>query len=82
MSDSNYWFDILPKHWSSANLKLLSSIRTGGTPSRDKLEYWENGTINWMSSGDVNKKFITELSEKSLKKDTIILVPLFCLKER
>lgn len=41
---------------------------TGGTPNKHVPEYWEDGTIPWMSSGEVNKKhvystdgFITEL---------------------
>jgi type I restriction enzyme S subunit len=33
-------------------------LATGGTPSTDKPEYWENGTIPWLSSGEVHKKII------------------------
>ena len=33
-------------------------LATGGTPSTEKKEYWENGTIPWLSSGEVHKKII------------------------
>lgn len=44
------------------------TLATGGTPSTGRIEYWEDGIIPWMSSGEVHKKeihstdnFITEL---------------------
>ncbi len=40
------------------NLGEVSDIVLGGTPNKTKHEYWENGTIPWMSSGEVNKKKI------------------------
>lgn len=33
-------------------------LATGGTPSTERKEYWENGTIPWLSSGEVHKKLI------------------------
>lgn len=46
----------------------VTEIILGGTPNKNKSEYWDNGTIPWMSSGEVNKKtiyktdnFITQL---------------------
>lgn len=33
-------------------------IILGGTPNKNKIEYWENGTIPWINSGEVNKKTI------------------------
>ena len=40
------------------NLGSVSEIVLGGTPSKIKHEYWNNGNIPWMSSGEVNKKII------------------------
>lgn len=60
------------------------SIYLGGTPSRERQDYW-NGTIPWINSGEINKKaileateFITELgmnksATKLMKKDTVVL---------
>lgn len=33
-------------------------LATGGTPSTDRQEFWENGTVPWLSSGEVHKKII------------------------
>ena len=33
---------------------ITKDIYSGATPSKDKKEYWDNGTIPWMSSGEVN----------------------------
>ena len=48
--------------------EICKKIYSGGTPNTSKPEYWENGTIPWMSSGEVNlgiiyqtEKFITEV---------------------
>ena len=41
-------------------LKIGEVFRTtsGGTPSKSRLEYYKNGTIPWLSSGEVNKGII------------------------
>jgi len=33
-------------------------LATGGTPSTERQEYWEEGTVPWLSSGEVHKKII------------------------
>ncbi|WP_294685510.1 restriction endonuclease subunit S [uncultured Finegoldia sp.] len=43
---------------TKTNLGEISEIVLGGTPNKTKHEYWDNGTIPWMSSGEVNKKTI------------------------
>ncbi|MBY3618627.1 restriction endonuclease subunit S [Paenibacillus sp. FSL K6-3166] len=53
-----------PNHWVVGKINYYTYIKTGGTPSRDNLTYWENGTINWLSSGEVNKKVIFEVDNK------------------
>ena len=59
-------------------------ICLGGTPSREKTEYW-NGNIPWINSGEVNKdaildatEYITELglsksATKLMDKNTVVL---------
>ena len=34
--------------------EITTDIYSGATPSKEKRDYWENGTIPWMSSGEVN----------------------------
>ncbi|MBN1599045.1 MAG: restriction endonuclease subunit S [Bacteroidales bacterium] len=57
------WIDIIPKEWFSASLRWISNIYAGGTPSKDKEEYWNDGVIPWLNSGTVNQFNITEPSE-------------------
>ena len=66
-------------------IKDFAEVVTGGTPSTNKNEYWENGTIPWIQSGScrddvVNNpdKYITELglknsSAKIMPKNTVII---------
>ena len=66
-------------------LGSISELKSGGTPKTENLEYWENGNIPWMSSGEVNKGNIYETekkitkegynnsSAKMLPKDTVVI---------
>lgn len=73
------WLGIIPAHWDNANLKWLSKIYAGGTPSRKKDEYWMNGTIPWLNSGTVNQFLITEpsefITEEGLEKSSTKWIP-------
>jgi len=44
----------------SFNKKMSS----GGTPSRKEKAYWENGTIDWFSSGELNQLYTLPAKEK------------------
>jgi type I restriction enzyme S subunit len=57
------WIGEIPEHWTSVSLKWISIIYSGGTPSKNKPEYWSEGTIPWLNSGTVNQGDITEASE-------------------
>ena len=37
---------------------------SGGTPSRTTQEFWVNGTINWLKSGEVHNNVILDTEEK------------------
>ena len=53
---------ILPDDWGSSPLGEKCNCLLGGTPSRNKPEFW-NGTIPWINSGKVNSFRIIEPSE-------------------
>jgi type I restriction enzyme M protein len=38
-----------------SNIGALCKLMTGGTPSTSKKEYYENGEIKWLVSGDIHK---------------------------
>ena len=42
------WLGEVPAHWTNARLKFLTTFGSGGTPARDKMEYW-GGDIPWVS---------------------------------
>ncbi|WKK69668.1 restriction endonuclease subunit S [Brochothrix thermosphacta] len=44
-------------------LMEIAEVSAGGTPSRRKPEYWENGTIPWFKIRDMKGKYINESSE-------------------
>ncbi|EPG48238.1 restriction endonuclease subunit S [Leptospira kirschneri] len=58
---------------------VAEKISSGGTPNTNVAEYWENGTIPWMSSGEVNLETVykTEkyISEAGLKNSSAKFVP-------
>ncbi|EGK8098364.1 hypothetical protein IO371_000420 [Campylobacter upsaliensis] len=74
----------IPSTWAWVKLGDICEIVSGGTPSRDKIEYWHNGTIPWVKIADVKnnvvnqtQEFITELglensSAKIFKKGTLL----------
>lgn len=65
--------------------EFCGETKSGSTPSRTNNEYWENGTISWVKSGEVHnnitlqtEEYITPLglsesSTKLLPKDTVLM---------
>lgn len=56
------WVEMLPAHWEVANLKWVCRRYSGGTPDKNRLEFWEDGTVPWLNSGAVNDGRIFEPS--------------------
>lgn len=84
----NQWPYILPEHWCWTRLGKITNVVGGGTPSSSKKEYYDNGTIPWLSPADLSgysdiyisrgQKNITELglsksSARLMPKDTVLL---------
>lgn len=72
MSFSNYpeykdsgveWLGEIPVHWDMVPLKYLCSFSSGGTPEKDKIEYW-NGDIPWISPKDMKGPVISSSIDK------------------
>ena len=42
----------------------IADVFSGGTPNRDKLEYWKEGTIPWVKTTELKNSFINETEEK------------------
>lgn len=75
----NEWLGKIPEKWNRASLRWLSRIYAGGTPSKDKIEYWTDGTIPWINSGAVNQRIIEEpstyITEEALKNSSAKWIP-------
>ncbi len=56
-----------PKGWTTKPMGELADLKMGGTPSTKHPEYYENGTINWMKSGDIKGDFIINFPNKITK---------------
>lgn len=44
--------------------ELCVQVTSGGTPSRKNAEYWQNGNINWLKTGELNDWYVGESEEK------------------
>jgi type I restriction enzyme S subunit len=68
------WVDSIPANWKTMKLKWFSVIYSGGTPDKAIEEYWEDGIIPWINSGEVNQKLIkspsTYITEEAFKKSS------------
>lgn len=68
----------IPEGWEKVKLESKYHVSLGGTPSRNKGEYWD-GEIAWINSGKVNDLRVIEPSEfitgLGLKKSATKLLP-------
>ncbi len=51
----------IPEDWEIKKVQVLTDIITGATPSTTIPQYWNGGSIRWMSSGELNYKFIYDV---------------------
>ncbi|MCK6958936.1 restriction endonuclease subunit S [Enterobacter kobei] len=55
----------VPKGWKSVTFdSFCDLIQSGGTPSRKETSFWDDGTIKWLSSGEVKGKIVLDTKEK------------------
>lgn len=64
MKDSGIeWIGEIPVHWLAPKIKYMASVTSGGTPDRNRPEYW-NGNINWLKTGELKNAEIYGSEEK------------------
>lgn len=54
---------LVPAGWDVSNIGEVARFQSGGTPSREKPEYWSGGTIPWVKTGEINYKVIETTEE-------------------
>lgn len=52
----------MPEGWGVEKIKDIANTYSGGTPKSTEMEYYENGNIPWINSGELNKPIITNTS--------------------
>ena len=52
----------IPKGWDISLVKDIATTYSGGTPKSTNVEYYDNGDIAWINSGELNSPIITKTS--------------------
>jgi len=69
----------IPEGWKVSKIGKLLRTSLGGTPSTTKKEYWENGTISWLNSGEIANFPIIDselkITEAAIKNSATDLLP-------
>lgn len=72
--------DETPDRWTVGKLGDFYKTTSGGTPSRAKREFYDNGSINWVKSKELGDFFVLDTEEKiteeALKKSSAKLLPI------
>ena len=59
---------------------FVDDMKNGGTPRRNVSKYWENGTIPWLKTGEINNSPILDnseyITEEGLKKSSAKVLPI------
>lgn len=65
MKDSGIeWIGEIPEGWKRTSLKRVCAIKTGKTPSTTRPAYFEDGTVNWYTPGDLNEFILVDSERK------------------
>lgn len=56
----------IPEEWEVCKVLDFTDVMTGATPSTENPDYW-GGHILWMSSGELNKKFVYDVAGRITK---------------
>ena len=69
----------IPEGWNTAFVKDIAATYSGGTPKSTNAEYYDNGKIAWINSGELNSSIITKttnyITESGLNNSSAKLYP-------
>lgn len=76
---NNNFFTCALHDFEKLKIGEICNLMTGGTPSRKVPEYFENGEIKWLVSGDINQKEIFDcdgrITEEGLNNSNAKFLP-------
>jgi type I restriction enzyme, S subunit len=59
------WLGDVPEHWEVWKLShAFEKIGSGTTPKSDEVTYYEDGTIPWINTGDLNDRELFDCDKK------------------
>ena len=58
---------LVPEGWLLDVIGNRTKLSSGGTPNRGTPEYWKNGTIPWVKTGEIDYRLIIDTEEKITK---------------
>ncbi|MEK7992439.1 MAG: restriction endonuclease subunit S [Planctomycetota bacterium] len=72
------WLGEVPAHWQVQPLKHVVQLRSGGTPDKSRLDYWD-GDIPWASAKDLKVECLLDtadhITEQAIEDGATSLVP-------
>lgn len=73
---------VIPNNWQVKTIGEITDCTAGGTPSTKISSYWD-GSIPWMSSGELNLKYVHDvfgrITEEGLASSSTKLIPENCV---
>lgn len=68
-----------PRKWPMVKLGEVCEIVGGGTPSKENADFWENGTIKWISSKHISTNGTVDgfdlITEQAVKDSSTQIIP-------
>ncbi len=62
------WVGEIPINWDKLKIgRTFHKIGSGTTPNTNRDEYYVNGNINWLNTGDLNDTYINDTNKKITK---------------
>ncbi|OUL08993.1 hypothetical protein B0533_06180 [Sedimentibacter sp. SX930] len=59
------WLGEVPESWNNKKINnMFKIIGSGTTPKTSHSEFYDNGTIDWLNTGDLNNGYIIETKNK------------------
>lgn len=69
----------LPLGWGRLTIADMAEVGSGATPLKSRTDFYERGTIPWVTSGDLNQPLVTEpkgrITEVALHQSAVKLWP-------
>jgi len=71
----------IPENWCVQSIgEFVDDMKNGGTPKRGESDYWDNGTVPWLKTGEINNNIIIKseehITESGLKNSSAKLLPI------